>query len=100
MQGLSDGYFIIPSTIANYLATQMGKKVSIEWPEFKAIEDEVRGRINRLLSIRGKKTVTTFHRELGTLVWDKCGMARDAKGLQEALQTTPEMRAEFWDNVK
>ena len=99
MQGLSDGYFVIPSTIANYLATQMGKKVSAEQPEFKAVENEVRSRINRLLSIKGKKTVTTFHRELGLLVWDKCGMARDAQGLQEALQKIPAMRAEFWENV-
>jgi succinate dehydrogenase / fumarate reductase, flavoprotein subunit len=65
MQGLADGYFVIPSTIANYLATQMGKKVSTDQPEFKAVEDEVRTRINRLLAIKGKKTVTTFHRDLG-----------------------------------
>jgi succinate dehydrogenase / fumarate reductase, flavoprotein subunit len=99
MQGLSDGYFVIPSTIANYLATQMGKKVSADQPEFKAVENEVRSRISRLLSIKGKKTTTTFHRELGLLVWDKCGMARDAQGLQEALQKIPAMRAEFWENV-
>jgi succinate dehydrogenase / fumarate reductase, flavoprotein subunit len=99
MQGLSDGYFVIPSTIANYLATQMGKKVSADQPEFKAVENEVRARITRLLSIKGKKTTTTFHRELGLLVWDKCGMARDAQGLQEALQKIPAMRAEFWENV-
>jgi len=60
MQGLADGYFVIPSTIANYLATQTGKKISTDQPEFKAVEDEVRTRINRLLSIKGKKTVTTF----------------------------------------
>jgi succinate dehydrogenase / fumarate reductase flavoprotein subunit len=99
MQGLSDGYFVIPSTIANYLATQMGKKVSADQPEFRAVENEVRTRISRLLSIKGKKTTTTFHRELGLLVWDKCGMARDAQGLQEALQKIPAMRAEFWENV-
>jgi succinate dehydrogenase / fumarate reductase, flavoprotein subunit len=99
MQGLSDGYFVIPSTIANYLATQMGKKVSAELPEFKAAENEVRSRISRLLSIKGKKTVTTFHRELGLLVWDKCGMARDAQGLEEAMQKIAAMRAEFWENV-
>jgi len=99
MQGLADGYLVIPSTIANYLATKMGKKVSTDQPEFKAVEDEVRTRINRLLSIKGKKTVTTFHRDLGLLVWDKCGMARDAQGLQEALQKIPALRAEFWENV-
>jgi succinate dehydrogenase / fumarate reductase flavoprotein subunit len=99
MQGLSDGYFVIPSTIANYLATQMGKKVSVEQPEFKAVEAEVRSRISRLLSIKGKKTVSTFHRELGLLVWDKCGMSRDAQGLEEAIQKISAMRTEFWENV-
>jgi succinate dehydrogenase / fumarate reductase flavoprotein subunit len=99
MQGLSDGYFVIPATIANYLATQLGKKVSTERSEFRAVEKDVSCRIDRLLSIKGKKTVTTFHRELGLLVWHKCGMARDAQGLQEALQKIPAMREEFWENV-
>jgi len=99
MQGLADGYFVIPSTIANYLASQLGKKVSPDRPEFKAAEQEVRDRIKRLLSAKGKKTVTTFHRELGLLVWDKCGMTRDAQGLNEALQKIPAMREEFWGNV-
>jgi len=99
MQGLADGYFVIPSTIANYLASQLGKKVSPDRPEFKAVEQEVRDRIKRLLSAKGKKTVTTFHRELGLLVWDKCGMTRDAQGLNEALQKIPAMREEFWGNV-
>jgi succinate dehydrogenase / fumarate reductase flavoprotein subunit len=99
MQGLSDGYFVIPATIANYLATQLGKKVSVDRSEFKATEKDVSSRIDRLLSVKGKKTVSTFHRELGLLVWDKCGMARDAQGLQEALQKIPAMRAEFWENV-
>jgi succinate dehydrogenase / fumarate reductase, flavoprotein subunit len=99
MQGLADGYFVIPSTVANYLAPQLGKKVSPDQPEFKAAEKEVRDRIKRLLSAKGKKTVTTFHRELGLLVWDKCGMTRDAQGLKEALQKIPAMREEFWGNV-
>ncbi|MBV8330251.1 MAG: fumarate reductase/succinate dehydrogenase flavoprotein subunit [Verrucomicrobia bacterium] len=99
MQGLSDGYFVVPSTIANYLATQLGKKISIERPEFKSAENEVRNRVTRLLSIKGKKTVTEFHRALGLLLWDKCGMARDALGLETALQKIPEMREEFWQNV-
>jgi succinate dehydrogenase / fumarate reductase, flavoprotein subunit len=99
MQGLADGYFVIPSTIANYLALQLGKKVSPDRPEFKAVEQDVRDRIKRLLSVKGKKTVTTFHRELGLLVWDKCGMTRDAEGLKEALQKIPAMREEFWGNV-
>ncbi|MBV9999700.1 MAG: fumarate reductase/succinate dehydrogenase flavoprotein subunit [Verrucomicrobia bacterium] len=99
MQGLADGYFVIPYTLGNYLATQMGKKVSVDRPEFKAAEQEVRAHIERLLSIRGKKTVADFHRELGLLLWEKCGMARDAAGLEEALQRIPELRQEFWENV-
>jgi succinate dehydrogenase / fumarate reductase, flavoprotein subunit len=99
MQGLADGYFVIPSTIANYLAPQLGKKISPDRPEFKAAEQDVQGRIKRLLSVKGKKTVTTFHQELGLLVWDKCGMMRGAQGLKEALQKIPAMREEFWENV-
>jgi len=99
MQGLADGYFVIPYTVGNYLATQMGKKISPDRPEFKAAEQEVRDRIAKLVSVKGKKTVTTFHRELGLLLWDKCGMARSASGLQEALQKIPGIREEFWQNV-
>jgi succinate dehydrogenase / fumarate reductase, flavoprotein subunit len=99
MQGLADGYFVIPYTIGNYLAAQMGRKISADRPEFKAVEQETRERIAKLLSIKGKKTVTAFHRELGLLVWDKCGMARSASGLQEALRQIPALREEFWQNV-
>jgi len=99
MQGLADGYFVIPYTIGNYLATQMGKKISPDRPEFKAVEQEVRDRIARLLSVKGKKTVTTFHRELGLLMWEKCGMARSADGLKQALGQIPAIREEFWRNV-
>ena len=99
MQGLADGYFVIPYTIGNYLATQMGKKISPDRPEFKAAEKEVRDRIARLLSVKGKKTVTTFHRELGLLMWNKCGMARSANGLKQALAQIPAIREEFWQNV-
>jgi succinate dehydrogenase / fumarate reductase, flavoprotein subunit len=99
MQGLADGYFVIPSTIANYLATQLGKKVSVERPEFKAVENEVRGRVNKLLSIKGKRTATSFHRELGLLLWEKCGMTRSRESLQEALQKIPSLREEFWQNL-
>jgi len=99
MQGLADGYFVIPYTIGNYLATQMGKKISPDRPEFKAVEQEVRDRIARLLSVKGKKTVTTFHRELGLLMWEKCGMARSADGLKQALGQIPAIREEFWQNV-
>jgi len=99
MQGLADGYFVIPYTLGNYLATQMGKKVSVDRPEFKAAEEEVRARVKGLLSIKGKRTVTSFHRELGLLVWEKCGMTRSKEGLEEALQKIPALREEFWQNV-
>jgi succinate dehydrogenase / fumarate reductase, flavoprotein subunit len=99
MQGLADGYFVIPSTIAIYLATQLGKKISVDRPEFKATENEVRERVRKLLSIKGKRTATSFHRELGLLLWEKCGMARSRGSLQEALQKIPSLREEFWQNL-
>ena len=99
MQGLADGYFVIPSTIANYLATQLGKKVSADRPEFKATENEVRERVSKLLSIKGKRTATSFHRELGLLLWEHCGMARSRESLQGALQKIPGLRDEFWQNL-
>jgi succinate dehydrogenase / fumarate reductase, flavoprotein subunit len=99
MQGLADGYFVIPSTIANYLATQLGKKVSVDRPEFKATETEVRDRVHKLLSIKGKRTATSFHRELGLLLWEHCGMTRSRESLKEALQRIPSLREEFWQNL-
>jgi succinate dehydrogenase / fumarate reductase flavoprotein subunit len=99
MQGLADGYFVIPYTIGNYLANQMNRKVSVDRPEFAAAKEEVRQRIRQLLSIRGKRTTTSFHRELGFLVWEKCGMARSEASLKEALQKIPVLREEFWQNV-
>jgi succinate dehydrogenase / fumarate reductase, flavoprotein subunit len=99
MQGLADGYFVIPYTIGNYLATQMNKKISVDRPEFVAAQTEVQQRIQRLLSIKGKRTVTSFHRELGLLVWEKCGMTRSEASLKEALQKIPVLREEFWQNV-
>ena len=99
MQGLADGYFVIPYTIGNYLATQMNKKISVDRPEFAAARQEVQQRIQRLLSIKGKRTVTSFHRELGLLLWEKCGMARSEASLKEALQKIPALREEFWQNV-
>jgi succinate dehydrogenase / fumarate reductase flavoprotein subunit len=99
MQGLADGYFVIPYTIGNYLATQMNKKASLDRPEFAAAQKEVQKRIERLLSIKGKRTVSSFHRELGLLVWEKCGMARSEASLKEALQKIPVLREEFWQNV-
>ncbi len=99
MQGLADGYFVIPTTIANYLVGEKPGSVTTADPEFaKALED-VNARTTRLLNIKGKRTVDSFHRELGLLVWDKCGMARTREGLTEALQRIPELREEFWNNV-
>ncbi len=99
MQGLADGYFVIPYTIGNYLSTQANVKVTTEAPEFKQVEDEVRAKMSKLLSIKGRKTITDFHRELGLELWNKCGMARNEKDLKEALQRIPEIREEFWKNV-
>ena len=100
MQGLADGYFVLPSTIGNYLCSQMGKeKVTTSHPEFKKAEEEVNNRVRNLLSIRGKRTVDSFHRELGLIMWEKCGMARNEAGLKEALQLIPALREEFWNNV-
>jgi succinate dehydrogenase / fumarate reductase flavoprotein subunit len=99
MQGLADGYFVLPATIGNYLANHCSKKVTAEAPEFKKAEEDVRNRTARLLGIRGKKSVDYFHRELGILMWDKCGMARNDAGLREALKRIPVLRNEFWEDV-
>jgi succinate dehydrogenase / fumarate reductase, flavoprotein subunit len=99
MQGLADGYFVIPSTIGNYLTHQLGKRPSVDHPEFKKAEADVRARTSRLLGIKGRRTVDSFHRELGLLMWDLCGMARSEKSLQRALSRIPSLREEFWQNV-
>jgi succinate dehydrogenase / fumarate reductase flavoprotein subunit len=99
MQGLADGYFVIPLTIGDYLASARPAPVDVSHAEFKRVEAEVAERTRRLLDIRGKRTVDSFHRELGHLMWDKCGMARNAAGLKEALGRIPELREEFWRNV-
>jgi succinate dehydrogenase / fumarate reductase flavoprotein subunit len=99
MQGLADGYFILPSTISDYLASAKAVPVDPSHPEFRRVEAEVAERTRKFLSIRGKRTVDSFHRELGRIMWDKCGMARNAAGLQEALGRIPELREEFWRNV-
>jgi succinate dehydrogenase / fumarate reductase flavoprotein subunit len=99
MQGLADGYFVVPHTLGNYLATQMGKKTSSDRPEFKAAEEEARRQTQKLLSIKGKKSAAAFHQELGLLVWEKCGMTRSKKSLEEALQKIPALREEFWENL-
>lgn len=99
MQGLADGYFVLPYTIANYLATQKPGTIKVDHPAFKAAEKEVDERTKKFLSIKGKRTVDSFHRELGLLMWDQCGMARTREGLQKALKRIPELREEFWSNV-
>ena len=99
MQGLADGYFILPYTIGNFFASNKQTKIPESHPEFKHSEDEVNAKLKKLLSINGKRTVTSFHRELGKLMWEKCGMTRNDKGLREALQRIPELRQEFWENV-
>ena len=96
MQGLADGYFVIPYTIANYLATQKPGSVKTDHQAFRQAEESVRQRTQQMLNVRGKRTVDSFHRELGLLVWDKCGMARQRDGLQEALAKIPKLREEFW----
>jgi len=100
MQGLADGYFIIPYTIGNYLAGTAFPKVSNEDPEFKTAAAQSKEKNDKLLSIQGKKTVDEFHKELGLLLWNKCGMARNENGLKEALAKIPQVRDEFWRNVK
>jgi succinate dehydrogenase / fumarate reductase flavoprotein subunit len=99
MQGLADGYFIIPYTIGHFLASTKLEKVDGSHPEFQKAEAEVGQRIKTLLDIRGKRTVDSIHRELGKLMWEDCGMSRNAKGLERALARIPELRQEFWGNV-
>ena len=99
MQGLADGYFVAPSSVANYLASTKLDEATTDHDAFKEAESAVTERNNKLLGIKGKRTVDSFHRELGLLMWDKCGMARNDKGLKEAIEKIPQIRAEFWENV-
>ncbi len=102
MQGLADGYFVIPYTIADYLARYAPVKepVSIDHPEFRKAEEEAKNKINKLLTINGKKTPSQFHRELGEVVWDNVGMGRNEAGLKSVLEKIPAIREEFWQNLK
>jgi len=100
MQGLADGFFIIPYTMAGYLAATKFDQVDASHQAFKDAELKAQTQIKKLLAINGKKTVLEFHRELGLLMWEKCGMARDEAGLKQALEKIPKIRAEFWENVK
>lgn len=100
MQGLADGYFVIPYTIGDYLAQIPPKKVDETHPEFAKAKGEVQNRINTILSINGNKTVDYFHKRLGKIMWDKCGMARTEEGLKWAKAEIQALKKEFWSNVK
>lgn len=100
MQGLADGYFVIPYTIGDYLAAIGPKAVDKNHPAFKEAENKVKDDVKKLLSINGKETVSHYHRELGRIMWDYCGMARNAEGLKKAKNMISELRADFWKNVK
>ncbi|PLX95412.1 MAG: succinate dehydrogenase flavoprotein subunit [Desulfuromonas sp.] len=100
MQGLADGYFVIPYTIANYLARITPGKITTDHPEFKASAEAAKGNLDRLLNVNGKKSVSEFHRELGKIMWENVGMARSDASLKDALKRIPELRDEFWNNVK
>jgi succinate dehydrogenase / fumarate reductase, flavoprotein subunit len=103
MQGLADGYFVLPSTVADFIARSAAdgklKKVDETHPEVKRAVSDVQTRIKTLLSIQGKRTPDSFHRELGSLCWEYCGMARSEEGLRKLLTRIPELRAEFWENL-
>ncbi len=99
MQGLADGYFIVPCTLGNYLATTKLDKVASDHPSIRESESQISARVTRLLGIRGRRPVDSLHQELGKLLWDECGMVRNAAGLQHALAEIPELREEFWRNA-
>jgi succinate dehydrogenase / fumarate reductase, flavoprotein subunit len=100
MQGLADGYFVLPYTIGNYLAAAKPAAVKADGPEFKEVEAAVADRTRQLLSIRGTRSVDSFHRELGLMMWENCGMARNDTGLREVLEQIPALEAEFWRDVR
>ena len=101
MQGLADGYFVIPYTIGNYLADEIRtKSIPTDHPSFVAAEQQVADRINKLMSIQGTESVESLHKRLGKIMWDKCGMARNEKGLKEAIEEIRALKNEFWTNVR
>jgi len=100
MQGLADGYFVLPYTICNYLAPMMGKKVQTDRSEFREAEDAVNERIRKILGASGKRSAESYWRELGKIMFDHCGMAREAHGLRDARTRIGEMREEYWKDVK
>ena len=100
MQGLADGYFVLPITIGDYLATQFGKKIGSDRAEFAEALASTQDRVSRLLAAKGTRSVDSYHRELGGIMWDKCGMARSAGGLKEALAQIRDLRDRYWRDVK
>ncbi len=100
MQGLADGYFVLPYTLGHYLAQSKPAKIDESHPEVRGALEQVEQRLKRLLGVGGKRSVDSFHRELGTLMWDECGMSRSASGLQRALEKIPAIREEFWSNLR
>lgn len=99
MQGLADGYFVIPYTIGGYISKLPYEKIAADRAEFKATEKAINEKINTLLNINGKRTVDDFHKQLGRIMWNECGMSRNAEGLKKAIKTIPELKEEFWSNV-
>jgi succinate dehydrogenase / fumarate reductase, flavoprotein subunit len=99
MQGLADGYFVLPYTVGHYLASSKLEKVDEAHPEARAAAAAVEERIKTLLGMKGQRTVTSFHRELGKIMWEHCGMGRNRAGLLAALQKIPALREEFWRNL-
>jgi succinate dehydrogenase / fumarate reductase flavoprotein subunit len=100
MQGLPDGYFVLPYTIGSYLSSEIRTgDISTDTLDFEAAEKDVKDRINQLMSIKGTQSVESFHRRLGKIMWDKCGMGRTAEGLTQAIQEIRDLRAEFWKDV-
>ncbi|HEX9160468.1 MAG TPA: fumarate reductase/succinate dehydrogenase flavoprotein subunit [Thermoanaerobaculia bacterium] len=100
MQGLADGYFVVPMTAGDYLVGEKGKRPTLDRPEFKEAEAGVNGRLNRLLSAKGKRSVDSYHRELGLIMWEYCGMARSADGLKKALELVRDLRGQYWRDVR
>ena len=100
LQGLADGYFILPDTIADYLATVQLDAVDIEHTEFEKAEQDIRTGIQRLIDVNGTRSVDSFHRQLGRIMWDHCGMARNASGLKKALEMIKELRDQYWKHVR
>ena len=101
MQGLADGYFVIPYTLGNYLSADIAtKSIPLSHPAFEETEKAVSERISNLMSIKGKQTVESFHKRLGKIMWDKCGMARNENGLKEAIVEIQQLKKEFWSDVK